>query len=119
MSNEVSTSPFHPSYYLPKNQQIVEEEKHQDDTLYSLTKIDQSTPVGKKEQKNGIQREKADKLMEVETQQNIGCNMKFLVGYDKGKTFLGIGLHRTSEKHTFSKDIRSTNCLEKIKRNRQ
>ena len=40
--------------------------------------------------KDGAQREKADKLMEVETQQTIGCKMRFLFGYEKGKTFATI-----------------------------
>ena len=73
MFNEASTSPFHPSNYLPKNQQIPEGERDQDDTLYNLTNFDQNTPIGKKKQKDGTQKEQADKLMEVETQQSIGC----------------------------------------------
>ena len=48
MFNEVSTSPLRPSSSLPNDQHIVEGKKHQDDTLYSLTKIDQNTHTGKK-----------------------------------------------------------------------
>ena len=62
MFNEVSTSPFHPSNYLPECQQIYEGERDQDDTLYSLTNLDQSTPIGKKKRKDGSQKEKQIRL---------------------------------------------------------
>ena len=94
LEKEVSTSPFHPSHYLPNKQQIAEGERDQDDTLYNLTKIDQNTPIGKKKRKDGTQREKADKLVEAEPQQSVGCKMRFLVGYDKGKTFATITISK-------------------------
>ena len=83
MFNEVSTSPFHPSNHLPEWQKIHEGERDEDDTHDSLMNIDQSTPTGKRKQKSG-------KILEVETQQSIGYKMRFLVGYDKGKTFATI-----------------------------
>ena len=42
--NEVSTSPLRPPSSLPNDQHIIEGQKHQE-TLYSLTKIDQTTEV--------------------------------------------------------------------------
>ena len=51
MFNEVSTSPFHPSNYLPNKQQIAEGERDQDDTLYNLTKIDQNTILVRRNKK--------------------------------------------------------------------
>ena len=53
-------------------------------------KIDQNTAMGKKKRKNDLHVQKTNKPMEVETQQVIGCKMRFLVGYENGKTFATI-----------------------------
>ena len=63
--------------------------------------IDQSTPFGKKNWKYGTQREKADELMEVKTQPTIGCKMRFLVGYDKDKTFATITTSKAEVDYQF------------------
>ena len=62
--------------------------------LYSLTKIDQSTTMGKKGHTDVLHGQKANKRKlkqtEVETQQVIGCKMRFLVGYENKKAFATI-----------------------------
>ena len=48
MFNEVPTTPLHPSNFLPEWQQSQEGGWDQNDTLNSLTNLDQNTPTGKK-----------------------------------------------------------------------
>ena len=77
MFNEVSTSPFHPSNYLPEYQQIYEGERDQDGTLYSLTNLDQSTPIGKKKRKDGTQKEKQISLWMLKHNNPLGVRCDF------------------------------------------
>ena len=78
MFNEVPTTPLHPSNFLPEWQQNQEGRRDQNDTLYSLTNLDQNTPTGKKKRKDDSQSEKT-------TEQSYGCKMRVLFGYDNGK----------------------------------
>ena len=84
MHNEVSTSPMN-----------VKGNKHQKDMLSSLTKINQDTSKGKTGNKDDLHGRKAKpkpKQTEVETQQVIGCKIRFVVGpgHENAKAFASI-----------------------------
>ena len=66
MFNEISTSPLHPSNFLPEWQQCHEGGRDQNDTLQSLTNLDQNTPTGKKKRQNDTHSEKT-------MEQSYGC----------------------------------------------
>ena len=55
-----------------------------------MTKIDENTPMEKKKRKDELHDQNANRLTEVETQQVIGCKMRFLVGYGNEKAFATI-----------------------------
>ena len=59
-----------------------------------MTKIDQDTPQEKKGNKDDMPGQKANKQKpmqtEVETQQVVGCKIRFLVGYENERTFTTI-----------------------------
>ena len=78
MFNEVPTSPLHPSNFLPEWQQCHEGGWDQNDTLQSLTNLDQNTPTGKKKRQNDTQSKKT-------TEQSYRCKMRVLFRHDNGK----------------------------------
>ena len=86
MINEVSTDPLHPSDFLPEWQRNIEDEPKQKDSRDSLTKSAQSTPSGKRKQRDNAQKDQAHKLTKSEKQKIDGHRMRFLVGKDNGKT---------------------------------
>ena len=64
MINEVSSSPLHPSNFLPEWEQSNEGEPEQKDSRDSLMKSTQKTPSGKRKRKDVTQKEEVDKLIE-------------------------------------------------------
>ena len=78
MFNEVPTTPVHPSYFLPEQQHNQEGGRNQNDTLNSLTNLNQTSPTEKKKWKN-------DSHNETTKNQLFGCKMRVLFGHDNGK----------------------------------
>ena len=78
MFNEMPTTPVHPSYFLAEEKQKKEGGQNQNDTLYSLTNLDQTSPPKKKNRKDDSHNEKAKNQL-------FGCKLRVLFGYDNGK----------------------------------
>ena len=67
MFNEMPTTPVHPSSFLPEWQHSQERGRDRNDTLNSLTNLNQNTPTGKKKRKD-------DTVYHTETQNVFGEN---------------------------------------------
>ena len=64
MFNEMPTTPVNPSYFLPEQQHNQEGGQNQNDTLNSLTNLDQTSPTEKKKRKDDapIKKQRVNRL---------------------------------------------------------